>query len=167
VYEHARNNPDLDIHAYDVAEYILRVYQPMDAMKLQKLCYYTQAWSLAWGRGPMFSDDIEAWENGPVVRSLFSRHRGKFTVETVGGNIAELTTDRARIATITDVMNFYGGRTGQDLSELAHMEAPWKVTRDSAGVCDGEACDEVINPDLMQAYYASLIAEDTRVAEPA
>lgn len=33
---------------FDVAEYILDKLQTTTAMKLEKLCYYCQAWSLAW-----------------------------------------------------------------------------------------------------------------------
>jgi hypothetical protein len=33
---------------FDVAKYILQQRGEMTAMKLQKLCYYAQAWSLAW-----------------------------------------------------------------------------------------------------------------------
>ena len=35
--------------AHDVAAYILKKLGPMTAMKLQKLVYYCQAWSLVWG----------------------------------------------------------------------------------------------------------------------
>lgn len=65
---------------YDVADYILGSCGPMSAMKLQKLVYYAQAWSLVWDEQPLFPDDFEAWANGPVVRSLYDLHRGQFRV---------------------------------------------------------------------------------------
>ena len=33
---------------FDVATYILQKRGDMSCMKLQKLCYYAQAWSLVW-----------------------------------------------------------------------------------------------------------------------
>ena len=33
---------------FDVASYILSKQGPMTTMKLEKLCYYAQAWSLVW-----------------------------------------------------------------------------------------------------------------------
>ena len=30
-------------------------------MKLQKLVYYSQAWSLIWDEKPLFEEEIEAW----------------------------------------------------------------------------------------------------------
>ncbi len=48
----------------DVAEYILREMGPVTAMKLQKLVYYSQAWSLVWDEEPIFEEEIQAWANG-------------------------------------------------------------------------------------------------------
>ena len=45
-------------------------------LKLQKLVYYAQAWSLALRNGtPMFSEPIEAWASGPVCRPLYRRFK--------------------------------------------------------------------------------------------
>jgi uncharacterized phage-associated protein len=52
---------------FDVAQYILRKQGGMTTMKLQKLVYYAQAWSLVWDEEPLFDQPIEAWSNGPGV----------------------------------------------------------------------------------------------------
>ena len=52
----------------DVAAYILKKQGPMTAMKLQKLVYYCQAWSLVWQSKPLFPNDIEAWQ------AIFKKH---------------------------------------------------------------------------------------------
>jgi uncharacterized phage-associated protein len=44
-------------------------------MKLQKLCYYCQAWHLAKSGQPLFKEDFARWDYGPVCRELFSQHR--------------------------------------------------------------------------------------------
>ena len=59
------------VKAIDVAAYILRKQGTMPAMKLQKLVYYSQAWSLVWDDRPIFRDRIYAWANGPVIRNLY------------------------------------------------------------------------------------------------
>ena len=64
----------------EVAECILAKAGPMTSMKLQNLCYYSQAGHLAWDGEPLFEDPIHAWANGPVVVSLFELHRGFFTL---------------------------------------------------------------------------------------
>ena len=49
---------------FDVAQYILETCGTMSAMKLQKLVYYSQAWSLVWNDKPLFYEEIEAWAGG-------------------------------------------------------------------------------------------------------
>src|SRR6266498_32696 len=66
--------------AFDVAKYILSKKGSMTAMKLQKLLYYCQAWSLVWDEKPLFDNMIQAWANGPVVPSVYNYHRGRYFV---------------------------------------------------------------------------------------
>jgi len=152
-----RNVEDRPVRAVDIAEYILRQFPGLvDAMKLQKLLYYTQAWSLAWGRGPMFPEAIEAWENGPVVPEVSREHPHRFSVDTVHGDALRVAADPVRRATITDVLNFYGERSGQALSDLTHTELPWRLTREVAGVVDGDHCNAEIDRGLIERYYEAL-----------
>ena len=51
-------------------------------MKLQKLVYYCQAWSLAWDDKPLFDEDFEAWANHPVCPELFKHHKGKVYIRS-------------------------------------------------------------------------------------
>ena len=74
---------------YDVAAYILEKQGAMTTWKLQKLVYYSQAWSLVWDDDVLFPEEIEAWANGPVVRELYHAHRGKYRVSCLRkGNAA-------------------------------------------------------------------------------
>lgn len=63
---------------FDVARYILEKQGKMSTMKLQKLCYYSQAWSLVWDDQPLFDEEFRAWANGPVCRELFRETQGQF-----------------------------------------------------------------------------------------
>ncbi|HLK64899.1 MAG TPA: type II toxin-antitoxin system antitoxin SocA domain-containing protein [Bryobacteraceae bacterium] len=140
-------------NVFDVAEYILRKHGEMTTMKLQKLVYYSQAWSLVWDEQPLFPEAIEAWANGPVVRALYEDHRGAFRVARIGrGNPDCLTKTQQN--TIDNVLKFYGDRTSQWLSDLTHQEAPWKDAR--ADVPPGEPCNAVISHAAMAEYYGSL-----------
>ena len=44
-------------------------------LKLQKLMYYAQGFSLAMRGKPLFREDFEAWEHGPVIPSLYRMFR--------------------------------------------------------------------------------------------
>lgn len=66
---------------FDVAAYILNKQGRMTTMKLQKLCYYAQAWHLVWAEKPLFDEPIQAWANGPVCPELYQAHKGKFDID--------------------------------------------------------------------------------------
>lgn len=141
--------------AHDVAAYILNKYGMMTAMKLQKLVYYSQAWSLVWDERPMFRERIEAWANGPVVPALYDLHRGQFQVRTwSSGNADRLPRDAK--ATIDAVLDFYGTKSSQWLSDLTHQEAPWVTAR--IGLAPGERGTRVISLASMHEYYSGLVA---------
>jgi len=119
-------------NAHDVAAYILTKRGSMTAMKLQKLVYYSQAWSLVWDERPLFPERIEAWANGPVVRDLYDRHRGQFLVTRwTWGSPDALTTDERE--TVDAVMDFYGDKPALWLSNLTHEEDPWINARHGLG----------------------------------
>lgn len=60
---------------HDITAYILKQLGPTSAMKLEKLVYYSQAWSLVWDSKPLFLARIEAWASGPVVPELYRHDR--------------------------------------------------------------------------------------------
>ena len=141
--------------ALDVAKYILKKHGQMTAMKLQKLVYYCQAWSLVWDERPMFREKIKAWANGPVVPALYQALKGRF--EVTARHLAEgdpdLLDEKAR-DTVNGVYVFYGGKTAQWLSDLTHAERPWKDARGCLG--PGEPGGSEIPTDQIAEYYGSL-----------
>ena len=81
---------------FDVAKYILHKKGRISTWKLQKLCYYSQAWQLAWTGRSIFEENFEAWANGPVSPDLFHEYQGRFTaVETdiSRGDVNNLSDD--------------------------------------------------------------------------
>jgi uncharacterized phage-associated protein len=137
---------------HDIAAYIVPKQGPMTALKLQKLVYYAQAWSLVWDERPLFSESIEAWANGPVVRELYDRHRGQYTVHGWKGNVDAL--DAAARETIDAVLSLYGSKDSHWLSNLTHQEDPWKNAR--VGLRPGDRGDHEITHAAMHEYYSSL-----------
>ncbi len=139
---------------HDVAVYILKKAGPMTAMKLQKLVYYSQAWSLVWDEMPLFKAPVEAWANGPVVPALYRLHRGEFKVSAwPKGDPSRLTVEEH--ATVDAVLDHYGPKSSQWLSELTHKEQPWMEAR--GGLAPGERGNSVISHAAMAEYYGSLI----------
>lgn len=140
-------------NVFDVAAYILQRLGPMTTWKLQKLVYYAQAWSLVWDDDALFPEEIEAWANGPVVRDLYDVHRGHFRIgEMPRGDPSRL--DENQRDTIDRVLEFYGHRSPQWLSDLTHMEDPWREAR--SGVPEGARSGTIIFKEKMAEYYSSL-----------
>ena len=145
--------------AHDVAAYILKKTPGgMTTWKLQKLVYYSQAWSLVWDDKPLFDEPIEAWANGPVVRALFNEHRGSYSRSTwPKGKLSNLRDDQKQ--TIDAVLDFYGKRSGHWLSELTHMEDPWRNAR--AGLPEGRRSNRRITHAALSEYYGGLQGAST------
>jgi uncharacterized phage-associated protein len=139
-------------NVHDVAAYILTQRGTMTAMKLQKLVYYSQAWSLVWDDEPIFPERIEAWANGPVVFELYEKHRGAFKVWEWDGDVGAL--NQSEKETIDGVLNFYGKLSSQELSNLTHQEDPWVNAR--KGLRPGERGNREITHAAMAEYYSSL-----------
>ena len=143
----------MEVSALDVASYILKKMGPMTTMKLQKLVYYCQAWSLVWDEEPLFHEKIEAWSNGPIVRELFNEHKNMFKIsELPGGNPAKIS--EIQKDTIDQVLEYYGEKPSQWLSDLTHMEEPWKNAR--KGLAPGDKGFNEITLASMSQYYSSL-----------
>ncbi len=142
---------------FDVAEYILSKTGTIPALKLQKLCYYAQAWSLVWDEKPLYDEEIQAWANGPVVSDLYTAHRLKYSVNPGDfhkGSAENLSAEERD--SIDKVVEFYGERDSQWLSDLTHMEAPWHDARAAGNLEDGERGREPISHASIAEYYSSL-----------
>lgn len=138
---------------FDVAQYILRKQGLMTTMKLQKLVYYCQAWSLVWDEKPLFSEKIEAWASGPVVPALYQKHKGRYQISSLPeGNDGNLTPQERE--TIDAVLTAYGAKPAQWLADLTHLEQPWNDAR--AGYDPGTLCENEITLSSMAEYYSSM-----------
>lgn len=140
---------------FDVAKYILHECGRTSTWKLQKLCYYAQAWHLAWTGDALFSEDFEAWANDPVCPELFREHKGKFVIaesELATGSADTLSEDEKESVDI--VLKGYGDREPYDLREQSHSEPPWKDAR--RGAPDGTKSNALISKSSIGEYYGSL-----------
>lgn len=132
----------------DAAQFVLDMRGPMTAMKLQKLIYYSQVWSVVWDDDVLFPEPIEAWKNGPVVRDLWEATRGSFRVERIPNGVASVLTGRQR-ETVSKVLDFYADKDAQWLSDLTHMEDPWKEAYE-------QAQNTEISLERISEYYSTI-----------
>lgn len=68
------------IDVMKLAQYILykciREEKPISNLQLQKILYFIQGEHLAQKGTPLFDKDFEAWQYGPVIRSVYSKYCG-------------------------------------------------------------------------------------------
>ena len=143
-------------NVHDVAAYVVGHFgSSISTMKLQKLCYIAQGWSLALRQTPLFEDDFQAWANGPVCWTLFDAHRGRYNVDAwVKGNAGAL--DRKELIILDAVLRNYEALTGRQLSALTHKPGtPWTVTRN--GLPEGSRSTEIISKELIRAHFVAAL----------
>ena len=101
-----------------IAAEIRRRRPSIRKVRLHKLLYYVQGYHLAWQGEPAFSDDIEAWELGPVVASLWhaEKHRVQGRPEPLRESVRNI---------LTNVLCRLGDKTGAELTAATHAEDPW------------------------------------------
>lgn len=142
-------------NAHNLAAYILRELGPVDTLKLQKLMYYCNGWSLAIRDKPIFRDVVQAWQHGPVVVSIYADHKLKASVqEWPQGNPDGLPKEDRAIADA--VLKLYGARSGWALRNLTHTESPWTNAWERCG--QGQRRHEVITEKEIGDFFKHLLA---------
>lgn len=147
---------DRPVSARDVALYILETEGQMGTMKLQKLVFYCQAYSLAWFKTPMFGDPVEAWVHGPVIRSLWNLHKRLFSFTAADLKAKDPTADSSRLTStdrrvVRSILNSVGALSGLDLRDRTHDEAPWIDAFDETEAWHSTE----ITQQAMQEYYSA------------
>ncbi len=101
-------------------------------LKLQKLLYYIQGFSLAKLDKPMFSNKILAWEHGPVVREVYNQFRyyidNPIILPLKGYTTDEIDKAKPFHNLIIKVFKQYGKYSAWHLRDMTHDELPWKST---------------------------------------
>lgn len=128
---------------------------PMTVMRLMKLAYFAQAWSLALRDKPLFYDKIEAWKYGPVISTLYDSYKiyGKEGIpETSTINIEnKLESEDAEF--LEKVYNRYSDIDTYTLSRLTHVrQGPWFTTIN-------DKLSRVILPSTIKEYYKELASK--------
>ncbi|MGZ4135557.1 MAG: Panacea domain-containing protein [Tumebacillaceae bacterium] len=141
---------------FDVANYFrARIdYEAGDnitPLKLQKLCYYAQAWHATWNQGErLFEEDFEHWDHGPANHALFNKYRDYKWQPIDPSDLSEYdpaeTFTLQQLESLAEVWDAYGDYSAKRLENLTHQEDPWLNT----------APNETITVEAMVEYYAQL-----------
>lgn len=100
----------------------------IDNLKLNKLLFFTQGQSLSKLGRKMFSDDIEAWDYGPVVSDVYRSYKvcGRNPIEQSLEYFDESVLDNDELSILVDVYTNYGKYSSGTLVSMTHQQnTPW------------------------------------------
>lgn len=152
--------------ALDVAKWILASIDrdagdSITPLKLQKLVYYAQAWSLALRDAPLFDEEMRAWAHGPVAESVFQQYRGYgWDAIPAPEDVPELAAEDQEH--ISEVLDVYGDFSAKQLERMTHAEPPWK---DARGDLPPEARSNAIIPKGAMAEYYRCVWDEVASEE--
>lgn len=123
-------------------------------LKLQKLIYYAQVWSIAIHKKSLFVEDFEAWSHGPVLPVVY-RKFSEFGFQSLPSSECDdvITGDVEDI--LIEVKRVYGELSAKKLEELTHQENPWIQARN--GLPLEVSCSNVISKDSILGFYSTLL----------
>jgi uncharacterized phage-associated protein len=144
------------MRAITVAKYILWLGgqggedNDVSNMKLQKLLYYVQGFSLAMNGEPIFTDPIKAWDHGPVVPPVYEEYKayGSNVIPPPESAPTGLNGDQRDL--IEEVFDVYGQYAALRLRNMTHDETPWKATPRN-----GE-----ISHEIMKSFFSTRICQE-------
>lgn len=126
----------MNYSALDIAEYVISkcndVNIPITNLKLQKILYYIQAYSLVLLDDKMFTEEIRAWTYGPVVKEVYDEYSHCASFPINRSTEFELDKDCERNI-IRRVFLEKIPIDAWDLVEQTHNEDPWKDTMEMYG----------------------------------
>jgi uncharacterized phage-associated protein len=142
--------------ANDIARYFLALCDVdegdlMTHLKLQKLVYYAQGFSLAINDKPLFDDPIEAWAHGPVIPNLYRIYADYRSDPIPTPNDLDLSMyDIETRKLLDEVYAVYGQYTASRLRNMTHTEPPWRLARERGD-------SEIISLESMKAFFDTLV----------
>ena len=135
-------------------------------MQIQKLVYISHGFNLALTNAPLIDEQVQAWQYGPVISSLYTEFRGfgnqsitsEATITTIDDNfnvnsITPRINDEQTTQLINAVWNKYNIYSGPNLSDLTHQAGtPWSTT------LQFNSLFSTIDNRVIKDYYSNLLA---------
>lgn len=134
-------------------------------LSLQKILYFTHAWSLIAMNRPLIRHPFEAWQFGPVLQYLY-REFSAYDRSPIIGRATRLnpkTGDRVPVdykfdsdtaAMLNGVVDFYSQLSASDLVALSHAkDGPWYKCWHHAGKANPGM---KIDNQLIKKFYSAV-----------
>lgn len=110
---------------------------PLTNLRLQKLLYYAQGWSLVTREAQLFPEELHAWKWGPVVPAVYARFSDRSDVIKLDELEGEPELSSEEAALVRRVWEGYSKFSASGLANKTHRESPyrnaWQDPEDATG----------------------------------
>lgn len=135
--------------------------EPIDPLKLQKLVYIANGWSLAFMGRPLIRESFEAWRYGPVVPELyreFKEYRSRYISREARTSTEQI--DSEALDLISQVWDKYKDQSAVALSSLTHEEgSAWSMSYDPSAWSSACIPDSLIREEFLARLRKSEAAD--------
>ncbi|MRI62552.1 DUF4065 domain-containing protein [Ornithobacterium rhinotracheale] len=129
-------------------------------LQLQKLLYYSQVWFFVREKRKLFSDEIQAWIYGPVVREVWEQLRFiRHSDIIVRGRLGFSDLQDDTVLFLNEIWNSYGHLSGAQLVDLTHSELPWKNSRKGLLSFEPSNKEVIINSNTTKEFELGMRGE--------
>ena len=147
-------------NALDIARYFLcrvdrEAGDTISPLKLQKLVYYAQAWSLVFRNKPLFFQDIEAWVSRPIICDVWDEYKPYHYRDIPPPEELEIKFAKDEVEVLEEVWDAYGELSARHLKELTHSETPWLNARKDLE--PAQPSNNIISQSDMKAFYSLMV----------
>ena len=97
-------------------------------LRLNKLLYFAQGCSFAMFDKPLFNEEIEAWQYGPVVPEVYKSFKpcGRNNIEETCGEYSPYQFSDEEMEVLLNVVEKYGKYSSPALVDITHQKnSPW------------------------------------------
>lgn len=119
-------------------------------LKLQKLLYFVQCHFLMQKNDICFKDNIEAWNLGPVIPSVYREYKkfgaGNIPSSYVREKIKDDEIEPSDKKLISDVVVRLSEYSAMELVDITHNQSPWKNTYE-------RNCNRTIQVESIKEYF--------------
>lgn len=128
-------------------------------MSLLKWTYIAHGWHLEVFSEPLFSDEIQAWQYGPVIPSVYKAFRKQENGQTPKSPIKcdAIEFDDEVVRLLEEVWNKYSKFSAAQLSRITHeKDGPWDRATNIGGYY------ATIPNELIHAHYVEKRAQSEK-----
>ena len=140
----------------DVTRFLLQLAEDdgelVTEMRLHKLLYYIQGWSLGLRGREIFNEHVSAWVHGPVVKTIRKRcpkNKLQHVDKNLFPEVGSLAVEDQKF--ITNIWHQYRGFSAWALRNMTHREQPWVKARE--GFSPQVPSDVQISFDEMKQFF--------------